>query len=33
MLADSSGRAVLWLAAVMQLVGVWVCWRIVTIKV
>lgn len=33
MLADAGGRATLWVAAAMQLIGVWVCWRIVTIKV
>ena len=33
MLSDPSGRATLITAAVMQLLGVWFCWRIVTIKV
>jgi len=33
MLSSPTGRAALWVAGAMQVVGVWVCWRIVTIKV
>jgi tight adherence protein B len=33
MLESPDGRAALWTAAVMQVVGVWWCWRIVSIKV
>jgi Flp pilus assembly protein TadB len=33
MLESPDGRAALWTAAAMQVVGVWWCWRIVSIKV